>query len=570
MRKWLICALLIFAVTVVSAGASEYSADKHSFSMDLCEGMSGNDVVLLQEILIRYGFYDGEADGIYGPAMTEAVKGLEQYLQVMCGYEQARCEEALMPKAVSVAPAPAEESGDGEEMAAGEETTDAEETADTEETPEPQTTPVPAAYLPGEYAVYEVDGVADVKLLNLLGNDAIDFYVGEVEPMVKNEDARRAQTRLIQLNYLDGTADGVFGENSMAAMRQFQRDNGLEVTGLPNGESRLVLFDSSAARAERPIYNLLVESRIESDQVMELQKRLNTYGFTLEVPDGLYGSKTEEMLTDFKEYLFETGRMNAYNELGGEIIYAEDGTPLPRVPTVNASHELQAHLLDGDFDVYHVTLQEGSQYTSDVLRLQRRLFQLGFLIVESRVDGEYGGKTVEGLTNFQLRNGLPATGVADETTQRLLFSEDAKKVLKPYLIRVSLEEQRAYIYTYDANEEYTVLERTIVISSGAEESPTPTGTFEFTGKGERWHYFEAFNSWAQYAFHIDGDIMFHSVIYDRKDDESSLQVSTRTYLGYPASHGCIRMEVEDAQWIWENCPTRTTVIIEGPETEPEE
>lgn len=542
MKKWLSCLALALLMAVSPAALAEDSV----FTMDLSEGMNGNDVKRLQQLLVQYGFYGGVTDGMYGPEMVEAVKGLESYLQHMCEYEQACQMEALKPTpAPTPVPTPVPEGEEPEEA---------------EETPQPEITPVPAAYLPGEPAVYEADGVAELDILRMMESGAIDFYVGEVEPMKKNEDARRAQTRLIYLGYLDGTADGMFGENSMAAMREFQRDNGLEVTGLPNGESRLILYDESTGFSDKPVYNMLVPSDLENTQVMNVQKALNTFGFTLEVPDGLYGSNTEEMMTNFKNYLFEIGRMNARNEIGGEPVYGEDGAPLPLEKTTSATNELQTYLLDGGFDVFHVVLEEGSTHTSDVIRLQNRLFQLGFLIVESRVDGQYGGKTIEGVSNFQKRNGLPVTGVADETTQRLLFSEEAKKVLKPYQIEVSLDEQRVYVYSYDHNEEYTVLEHTFVVSTGTDETPTPTGTFEFTGKGERWHYFAEFDSWAQYAFHIDGGIMFHSVIYNEQD-ETTLQPNTLKYLGYKASHGCIRMQVEDAKWIWDNCPTRTTVII---------
>ena len=33
-------------------------------------------------------------------------------------------------------------------------------------------------------------------------------------------------------------------------------------------------------------------------------------------------------------------------------------------------------------------------------------------------------------------------------------------------------------------------------------------------------------------------------------------------LGRRASHGCIRLTVEDAKWIYDNCPAGTTVIIQ--------
>jgi len=121
-------------------------------------------------------------------------------------------------------------------------------------------------------------------------------------------------------------------------------------------------------------------------------------------------------------------------------------------------------------------------------------------------------------------------------------------------------DQRVYAYGLDANNEYTVLVRTMKCSTGKSGTPTPTGTFtNSTGPGARWHYFEKFKCWAQYAYYIQGDIMFHSVLYGQK--EGRVTQSSVNNLGRRASHGCVRLSVEDAKWIWSNCPRNTTVIV---------
>ena len=94
---------------------------------------------------------------------------------------------------------------------------------------------------------------------------------------------------------------------------------------------------------------------------------------------------------------------------------------------------------------------------------------------------------------------------------------------------------------------------------GPHSTPTPTGTFTDTGPGARWHFFTKFNCWAQYAFYIEGDIMFHSVLYNQQGGK--VTQSSVNHLGSKASHGCVRLSVEDAKWIWENCPSNTKVIV---------
>ena len=65
--------------------------------------------------------------------------------------------------------------------------------------------------------------------------------------------------------------------------------------------------------------------------------------------------------------------------------------------------------------------------------------------------------------------------------------------------------------------------------------------------------------WGQYGWQIVGDIMLHSVPYSRNGNKSSLITSYYDRLGTSASAGCIRLTVEDAKWIYENCPVGTNV-----------
>ena len=97
-------------------------------------------------------------------------------------------------------------------------------------------------------------------------------------------------------------------------------------------------------------------------------------------------------------------------------------------------------------------------------------------------------------------------------------------------------------------------------STGKDETPTPKGTYQATtGPGARWHYFKKFECWAQYAYYIQGDIMFHSVLYNEQN--GPVTQSSVNNLGRKASHGCVRLSVEDAKWLWNNCPAGTKVVV---------
>ena len=105
------------------------------------------------------------------------------------------------------------------------------------------------------------------------------------------------------------------------------------------------------------------------------------------------------------------------------------------------------------------------------------------------------------------------------------------------------------------------LVQTFTCSTGLHDS-TPHGVFLDGHPLNRWHYFKKFYCWAQYSFEIEGDILFHSVIYS-SNNENSLRSGSLYALGNPASHGCVRLQVADAKWLFENCKRGETVIVIG-------
>lgn len=87
---------------------------------------------------------------------------------------------------------------------------------------------------------------------------------------------------------------------------------------------------------------------------------------------------------------------------------------------------------------------------------------------------------------------------------------------------------------------------------------TPIGTF-YTPAKYRWWTLDG-PSYGQYCTRITGGILFHSVWYyaQTKNSQSYVQYNR---LGTTASHGCCRLTVAAAKWIYDNCPLGTKVII---------
>lgn len=68
-------------------------------------------------------------------------------------------------------------------------------------------------------------------------------------------------------------------------------------------------------------------------------------------------------------------------------------------------------------------------------------------------------------------------------------------------------------------------------------------------------------SYGQYSTRIVNGYLFHSVPYNRNGDIYSLSARMYNQLGTTCSHGCIRLTVADAKWIYDYCPLGTKVII---------
>ena len=68
------------------------------------------------------------------------------------------------------------------------------------------------------------------------------------------------------------------------------------------------------------------------------------------------------------------------------------------------------------------------------------------------------------------------------------------------------------------------------------------------------------NVYGQYATRIVGSILFHSVPYNSMDIYD-LDTEMYNQLGTLCSHGCIRLTIEDAKWIYENCSMGTEITI---------
>lgn len=132
---------------------------------------------------------------------------------------------------------------------------------------------------------------------------------------------------------------------------------------------------------------------------------------------------------------------------------------------------------------------------------------------------------------------------------------------KPYYIDVDLTNQIVTIYnTSDGS-----IARQMLCSSGAEGHETIQGVFylPYTDRHDeraQWYSFYALGVYAKWATRINGPYLFHSIPCYSKKLSDVVPRYVREF-GMPASHGCVRLQVEDAEFIAKNCLQGTRVNI---------
>lgn len=402
------------------------------------------------------------------------------------------------------------------------------------------------------------------------------------------------QQRLIELNYLSAKADGIFGARTEEALKSFQALNALPETGILDPVTQKQLDTTFAVPMPTPEPTPLAKGA-KGSGVKEVQEALRAYGFFAGSADGDFGGKTDEALKLYQQYLYEIDNLEYYSptatpeptpvptptivpeptlllsqgpsededDAEAEVEQTPVPTATPYAPDGIMSDDLKAALLGNSFYVYREEMERSSKDTSvlgEVHRLQRRLASLNYL--EGSIDGIFGGGTESALKYFQKRNKLDETGIANKETQHTLFNTAAIKSDRPshmYMMKISVKDQRLYVYKW-INGSYSNLVKTMKCSTGTKSDPTPLGTYSAGGQTGRWYYFKKFDCWAQYAYRINGPYLIHSVLYSEKDT-STLRQGSVNNLGSRASHGCIRLSVDNAKWIYNNCPAGTTVKV---------
>ena len=367
------------------------------------------------------------------------------------------------------------------------------------------------------------------------------------------------QIDLAGKGYMEGSADGVLGPETEQAIRKAQEALGLPVTGSMTEQLSAALLDGA--------FPLKKESR--NRYVYQMQQKLFAWGFLEEDPTGYFGTSTLDAVTSFQNYTID-GIKELLQDQVDEAIEAMEVAEdvIVDQPLADTTGYPCNGTVTEDWYSYLMEQYENPKITAKlddsnegVKLVQKRLHALGYLY--TGFDGSYGSVTELAMKYFQRKNGLPETGACDEDTSAVLFSTNAarsEEYVMPYTAKVVRKESRVYIYAWNGSGYGEEPVKEFKCSCGAKATPTIEGTFYAIGPISDWYYMQSSNVWVRYAFQIQGNYFFHSVLFKNRGNKNPTSTSVHN-LGKNVSHGCIRLAVDDVKWIYDNCTKGMKVVI---------
>ncbi len=244
----------------------------------------------------------------------------------------------------------------------------------------------------------EVTGVVNSKTYKVLKSTKAVSNFNVLEAGAFDDGASlpvtALQTRLTELKYYYDDITGYYGELTASAVKQFQKNNELDATGVADPETQLRVFSKDAKENPNAGNVMYGES---GAMVIKLQKRLIELRYLSGIVSEKFDDATLDAVHSYQKAsgLEETDLLTA-EQL--EVLYSENAIKSP------------------EYDV----LKYGYA-GEDVAQLQSRLASLKYY--DGKTSGVYSQAVAAAVENFQKDNGLKATGFADAETQEAIKTE---------------------------------------------------------------------------------------------------------------------------------------------------
>ncbi len=268
------------------------------------------------------------------------------------------------------------------------------------------------------------------------------------------------QNRLAAAGCYNGSADGVFGSQTKAAVIECQQRNGLDPDGVVGPATEAALsrgsqtvsqtFNSSNQSFSNGSYGGVLRQGDQGIAVSDLQRRLSSAGYYSGAIDGMFGQQTEDAVLRFQR----ARGLTADGIAGDQVTQALAGSS-PTVPDTSYNPSGR-QLAIGDSG-------------SDVEDLQRRLQALGYF--NGTATGYFGTQTSDAVQRFQQDRRLPITGIADARTLSALGSTTAGN---------NYDRVNRFIVVVP-KQDYNTLFRVRQVVSGAVEARSKLGDYVLAG-----------------------------------------------------------------------------------------
>nr|MBR4281823.1 peptidoglycan-binding protein [Clostridia bacterium] len=335
------------------------------------KGSSGSDARLVQQRLIDLKYLSGKADGKFGAQSVEALKDFQQNNGLVADGVAGSGTNAVLFSWLALA-------------------------ADEKPTKLPTPTPPPMA------------------------EDITEDNVVTVKQGVKGSAVLRLQQRLQQLGYYTSTLDSYCDVDDVAAIRLFQKKNGLTQDGIAGYDTQVRLYSDSAIMYNGDLAGSLTMSYetlkkgMTGDAVKQLQARLIELKYLSGTPDGIYGTSTAEAV-----YYFQKANGLVRDSIAGE------STLKKLFSTSAVANNVSAPTTKPTTPPATITtaIMRLGDKNDSVKTMQQTLINLGYL--KGTADGVFGNLTFKALKEFQKANALSADGIAGKQTIAALNKANA-------------------------------------------------------------------------------------------------------------------------------------------------
>ena len=251
----------------------------------------------------------------------------------------------------------------------------------------------------------EATGIADEETVKKLNSENAKSGFGNLEPEMYDDgedlSITSMQTRLAELKYYYDDITGFYGDLTKNAVEQFQKNNGLKVTGIADDKTLMKLYDS---KTEKNPYADGVVFGQNGSVVLKLQKRL----IELRYLTGEANEKFDDRVLKAVNLFQKTAGLDVSENMTAKQLAVLNAENAPKAP---------------DYD----TLKLGYS-GDDVADLQSKLAMLKYY--NGKTSGKYTEEVEEAVKQFQNDYGLEVTGIADFKTKELITTESQRESSK--------------------------------------------------------------------------------------------------------------------------------------------